>query len=45
MKLKADMSSNYTSHNLPRMQNQRLLMQFYAPDDGRYVARNMLSFI
>ena len=34
-----------TSDNLPRMQNQRLLVQFRAPDDGRRVARNMLSFI
>jgi len=38
-------SSNYTSNNPPRMQNQRLLVQFKAPDDGRCVARNMLSFI
>jgi hypothetical protein len=27
------------------MKNQRLPVQFYAPDDGRRVARNMLSFI
>jgi hypothetical protein len=27
------------------MQNQRLLVQFWAPDDGRCFARNMLSFI
>jgi len=27
------------------MQNQRLLVQFYAPDDGQCVAQNMLSFI
>ena len=38
-------STNYTSRNLPRMKNQRLPVQFYAPDDGRCVARNMLSFI
>jgi hypothetical protein len=34
-----------TSNNLSRMQNQRLLVQFWAPDDGRCVARNMLSFM
>jgi len=34
-----------TSNNLSRMQNQRLQVQFWAPDDGRCVARNMLSFI
>jgi hypothetical protein len=28
-------SSNHMSNNPPRMQNQRLLVQFYAPDDGR----------
>jgi hypothetical protein len=39
------LSSNHTSINLSLMQNQRLLVQFYAPDDGRCVARNMLSFI
>jgi len=39
------MSNNYTSDNLPRMQNQRLLVQFYAPDDARCVPWNMLSFI
>ena len=33
------------SNNLSHMQNQRLLVQFWAPDDGRRVARNMLSFI
>jgi len=33
------------SNNLSRMQNQRVLVQFWAPDDGRCVARNMLSFI
>jgi hypothetical protein len=38
-------SSNYTSNNPPHMQNQRLLVQFYAPNDGRCVAWNMLSFI
>jgi hypothetical protein len=38
-------SSNYRSNNLPRIQNQRLLVQFQAPDNGRCVARNMLSFI
>jgi len=32
------------SNNLSRMQNQRLLVQFSAPDDGRCVARNMLIF-
>ena len=34
-----------TSNILPRGQNQRLLAQFWAPDDGRFFARNMLSFI
>jgi len=34
-----------TSNNLSRMQNRRLPAQFRAPDDGRRVARNMLSFI
>jgi hypothetical protein len=38
-------SINYTSNNLPLMKNQRLPVQFYARDDGRCVARNMLSFI
>ena len=38
-------STNYTSNSLPRMKNQRLPVQFYALDDGRCVARNMLSFI
>ena len=33
------------SNNLSRTQNQRLLAQFKAPDDGRCVAQNMLSFI
>jgi len=33
------------SNNLLRMQNQRLLVQFWAPDDGHCVAQNMLSFI
>jgi hypothetical protein len=37
-------STSYTSNNRPRMKNQRLPVQFSAPDDGRYVARNMLSF-
>jgi len=37
--------SNYTSNNLPLKQNQKLLVQFYASDDERYVPRNMLSFI
>ena len=37
--------SNYTSNNPPLMQNQKLLVQFQAPDDGRCVARNMLSFL
>ena len=41
----AYMEGYWTSNNPPRMQNQRLLVQFYAPDDGRCVARNMLSFI
>jgi hypothetical protein len=34
-----------TYNNVSRMQNQRLLLQFWASDDGRCVARNMLSFI
>ena len=34
-----------TSNNLSPRQNQRLLVQFWAPDDGRCDARNMLSFI
>ena len=34
-----------TSNNLSHMQNQGLLVQFWAPDDGRFVARNMLSFV
>ena len=38
-------SSNHTSNNPTRMQNQRLLAQFQAPDERRCVARNMLSFI
>jgi len=38
-------SNNSTSNNLPRMQNKRLLVQFWAPDDGQRVSRNMLSFI
>jgi len=38
-------STSYTSNNLPRMKNQRLLVQFWAPGDGRCVARNMSSFI
>ena len=38
-------SNNCTSNNLPHMQNQRLLVQFQTPDDGRCVARNMLNFI
>jgi hypothetical protein len=37
-------STNYTSNNLLRMKNQRLPVQFMAPDDGWGVARNMLSF-
>ena len=32
---RATTSTNYTSNNLPRMKNQRLPVQFYAPDDGR----------
>ena len=35
----------YTANKPPRMQNQRLLVQFQAADDGRCVARNMLSLI
>jgi len=38
-------STSYMSNNLPHMNNQRLLVQFWAPDDGRCVARNMLGFI
>jgi len=38
-------STNYRSNNLPRTKNQRLPVQSSAPDDGRCVARNMLSFI
>ena len=38
-------SSNHMSNNLSRMQNQRLLVQFQAPDDGRRFARNILNFI
>ena len=38
-------STSQTSNNLPRMKNQRLPVQFQALDDGRCVARNMLSFI
>jgi hypothetical protein len=34
-----------TSNNLSRMQNQRLLVQFWSPDDGRCVARNILSYV
>jgi hypothetical protein len=34
-----------TSNKLLRLQNQSLLVQFWAPDDERCVARNMLSFI
>ena len=37
--------ANSTSDNLLLMQNQRLLVQFWAPDDGRCVARIMLNFI
>jgi len=33
------------SYNLSHMQNQRPLVQFWAPDDGRHVAPNTLSFI
>jgi len=36
-------TNNVTSFNLQRMQNQRLRVQLYAPDDRRYDARNMLS--
>jgi len=39
------MSTNYTSNNFPRMKNQGLPVQFWAPGDGRCVAQNMLSFI
>jgi len=38
-------STNYTSNYLPRMENQRLPVQFLAPDDGRCSALNMLSVI
>jgi hypothetical protein len=38
-------STSYTPNNLPRMKTQRLPVQFKAPDDGRCVAQNMLSFI
>ena len=39
-------SSNHTSNNLPQYYaNHRLIVQFQAPDGGRCVARNMLSFI
>jgi hypothetical protein len=38
-------STNYMANNPPSMQNQRQLVWFYAPDDGRCVAQNMLSFI
>jgi hypothetical protein len=38
-------STNYTSNNLPRTRNQRLPVEFEAPDDGRCVVWNMLSFI
>jgi len=34
-------SSNHTSTNFPCMPNQRLPVQFWAPDDGQCVARNM----
>ena len=33
-----------TSNNHSHIKNQWLLVQFLAPDDGRCVARNMLSF-
>jgi hypothetical protein len=36
-------TNNVTSFNLQRMQNQRLRVQLYAPDNGRYDAGNMLS--
>ena len=39
------MSTNYMSNNFPHTKNQRLPVQFQAPDDGRCVARNMLNFI
>jgi hypothetical protein len=38
-------STTYTSNNLPCVKNQRLSVQFWAPDNVRYVARNMLSFM
>ena len=38
-------STNYKSNNLTRMKNQRLPVQFYSPNDGRCVARNMLRLI
>ena len=34
----------WTSNNPPPMQSQRLLVQFYSPDDGQCFARKMLSF-
>jgi hypothetical protein len=36
-------TNNDTAFNLQRIQNQRLQVQLYAPDDRRYDARNMLS--
>jgi hypothetical protein len=42
-------SCQTTTHNAPaasvQRKNQRLLLQLYAPDDGRGGARNMLSHI
>jgi hypothetical protein len=38
-------STNYTSNNPPRIENQSLPAQPQAPDDGRCVAQNMLIII
>jgi hypothetical protein len=38
-----DHDQNARSFNLQYMQNQKLRVQLYAPDDGQYDARNMLS--
>jgi hypothetical protein len=44
--LKASSNLNVSKPcKLSRMQNQRMLVQFWAPDDGRCVVQNMLSFI
>jgi len=36
-------TTNRTATTTLQRENQRLLMQLYAPDDGRRDARNMLS--